>query len=116
MLLSCGGDKPAHAVRSPVCSFREFGERRAFGSAQHLQNSGTFAFGTWCYVLGGCFRRFLAAAALLLGLGVLDGWLAFGRGLLRVAPFFEEGFPGATLAPCSLTLAAVSFVSELFML
>src|SRR5580704_9974301 len=45
----------------------------------------------------------------------LAPFLALGAPFFRLAPFFEGAFAGATCAPCSATMAALSLVSSVFM-
>ncbi len=51
------------------------------------------------------FGAFLAGLAGFIGFAALAAFLAFGALFFELAPFFEEGFSGATGAPCSATEA-----------
>jgi hypothetical protein len=58
---------------------------------------------------------FLLALACFLGAAAFVLFLALGAPFFWLAPFFEGAFPGATVAPCSATAAALSLVSALVM-
>jgi len=72
------------------------------------------ARGVLATLAGAGFAVFLPALASFfddaLGLPPLAGFCALGALFFAVAPFFEEAFSCATVAPCSATVAVVSVV------
>jgi len=113
VLFAGGGDEAAHAVRLPIRGRPDLGQGRALG-VQSAPGSSPLAVGVRrCCLLGMC-----GLSGLLVGLGLLlrrgcrglplAGLWRLGAACFGLAPFFEEAFSGATVAPCGATTAAFS--------
>src|SRR5262249_43654616 len=81
VLLAGGRNESASAVRLPVGSFHDLGERRTLRASDQLQDLRALALGTRCSGLGlpFGFGGLLSDFGFLLRCGSLGGFLGFGR-------------------------------------